>query len=295
MKNVDVEELPALVAAGKIKKEDAADCIWTDVYFHPSRYGLGKLSDDQKSDFLITMRTRFASLFDDYKNDSVWFRCYIRGCLNNTCRTWLRKEARKSTAEDCIIPYTELEEESLRIAYQNQEQEFKLTQTPDKFNATIPVKGHKRKMAEKTALVLLLKSCCECDDTIITNVSSYTGYDKKELVEKIDRLRSSVACKALKRSTIIRRRDNAFYYHRKYFLELQKINKGTHYFEHLKKRYILQTESWKRQNELLRHRFQLSPSSTVIGKELGIPSRQVCFCISHIRKTQATIFEQKQK
>src|SRR5574344_1228595 len=137
-------------------------------------------------------------------------------------------------------------------------------------------------MAQKTARILLLKSCCECDDTIISNVSSFTGYSKEELLEKIERLRSTIICKELKRATIIRRRNNAFFYHRKYFIEMQKINKGTHYYEHIKKRYILQTASWKRQNELLSHRFQLSPSSIVIGKELGIPPRQVCFCISHV-------------
>ena len=161
---------------------------------------------------------------------------------------------------------------------------------PEVFRKTLWRKKE-REMAEKAALILTLKSCHELNEEIVKNVSKFIHIDKTELQRQIDKLKEKSDYKAEQREIIIRRRDNAFFYHRKYLIELQKLRKGSSTFERVQKKYQQQTENWIKQNKLLSHRFVLSPSNVEIAKELGMQPRQVCFYISHIKRKREIFCE----
>lgn len=291
MKQIDIESLPRLVAEGSITKHEGANQIWTDVYINPSHYGLGLLSADQKSDFLMLMHTKFEYLFDTYNPEGVKFHSYIRGFLRNSLLSFLREKTKLTAAEESIMPFCEMECEIHTSQIPQEKTDLLIASPPDPFKVVSPKCVIRKKIAQKTALILLLKSCCEADDDIISKVSIFTHFDKKEIIKKIERLRSQIAAKEEQRNKIIKRRDNAFFYHRKYFLELKNSNPNTECFRNLERRYKKQTESWKRQNTLLSRRFLLRPSNLLIAKELDLGERQIGFYISHADRTTSLFYK----
>jgi DNA-directed RNA polymerase specialized sigma subunit len=294
MKEVDIEALPGLVKQGQMTKEEGARQIWIDIYFNPKRYGLGQFSEDRKSDFLISLRTRFERLFDEYKPHCAKFRTYIRGCIANSMISWYRKEGRITTAQDSLTSCMEIDFENKQYHYCMTESEQSIMEQSEKeYHRVIDFKGIKRRIAEKTYLILLLKSCYEENDAITSKISEYTGIKKDILSEKLCRLRKSVEHKAVKRERLIQRRDNAFYFHRKYCLELIKLNSKTIYYKLLKDRYQSQTLRWKKQNSLLSCRYLPEPSNKQIADELNMTERQVCFYISHAERVNPSSCEKR--
>lgn len=289
MKNIDIEKLPRLVEEGKLSKTEAKDIIWTDIYLYPQKYGLS-MEKDEKSDFLLYLQERLAGIFDDFEQGKILFRTYVWGFLRNTQQTWKRMMRKQFSEQESI-------RKSMNSTYEEECGDFyekvfepETDEMPEVFRKTLWRKKE-REMAEKAALILTLKSCHELNEEIVKNVSKFIHIDKTELQRQIDKLKEKSDYKAEQREIIIRRRDNAFFYHRKYLIELQKLRKGSSTFERVQKKYQQQTENWIKQNKLLSHRFVLSPSNVEIAKELGMQPRQVCFYISHIKRKREIFCE----
>ena len=275
-----IESLPQLVAEGKLTKREAAKIIWEDMYLYPMKYGLS-LRNDAKSEFLLYLQERIDSIFDDYEPGKILFRTYIWGLVKQTYQTWKRKRRKEYADEESI-------KKSLTSIYddiigKHYEQEIKSMDDDDE-EVKEQWKRKEREMTEKAALILALKSCYDIDEKLVESVSKFSHINKSTLFEKIEKMKEKSEHKIRRRNAIIRSRDNAFYYHRKYRIELSKLKEGTSSFERVQKKYQQQTERWIRQNNLLAHRYILSPSNVDVAGELGMKPRQVCFYINHIRK-----------
>lgn len=284
-----IEQLPLLVAEKKISKKEAADIIWKEIYLAPPKFGL-QLSEDKKSDFLLFLRERMETLFDEFIPGKIKFRTFIWGLARNTYSTWRRKM--KIAREN-----EETTQKTFRTAYEDicssyYEQEFMSACAPESEDIKEEWKKKEREIAEKATLILALKTCHEINEELVESVSKFTHIEKQELMDKIDKLKEKSIYKKQRRDQIIRRRDNAFYYHRKYLVELSKLKKGSSSFARVEKKYQQQTERWKRQNQLLAHRFVLAPTNSDIADELGMKPRQVCFYINHIKRKKASFREQ---
>ncbi|MBQ7159690.1 MAG: hypothetical protein IJS09_09785 [Treponema sp.] len=271
-----------------MSKKEATNIIWEDIYLNPKKYGL-LLHGDQKSDFLLYLQERMESLFDEYQPGKILFRTFIWGLVKHTFLTWRRKikklyENEEATRKSLMSLYNEMCD-----AYCEPDQEI-ISENSDE---NIKEDWHKkeREMAEKATLILALKSCYDIDEKLIDSVSRFTHIKKERLFEKIDKMKEKSEHKISRRNAIIRSRDNAFYFHRKYLIELSKLKQGTSTFERVQKKYQQQTNRWIRQNQLLTHRFVLSPSNVDIADELGMKPRQVCFYINHIRQRRTHFHE----
>ncbi len=283
----NIEDIPLRVAQGKMTRAEAANIIWTDIYLYPGKYGL-TLTEDQKSDFLLYLRARLEGIFDDFEINKTKFRTYIWGLAKNTYLSWIRSV--KKTEDD---EYTIRKSFNALYEFANNEC-YRLEETLCAEPNVIREhwKKKEREMAEKGTLILALKSCYDIDEQLVDSVSKFTHIKKEKLFEKIEKMRQKSEYKISRRDEIIRSRDNAFYFHRKYLLELSKLKKGTSSFERVQKKYRQQTERWIRQNRVLSHRFVLAPSNVDIAKELGLKPRQVCFYIDHIKRRRAYFREQ---
>ena len=276
----NIEAIPLRVAEGTMTKAEAADIIWADIYLYPGKYGLS-LTEDQKSDFLIYLRARLEGVFADFKIEKSKFRTYVWGLVKNTYQSWIRMARKKRDDE-----YTT--RKSLKSIYDVANDEYynmeeKLCAEPGE-GLRGNWKKKEREMAEKAALILALKSCYDIDEALLESVSKFTRIKKEKLFEQIEKMKKKSEHKISRRDEIIRSRDNAFYFHRKYLIELSRLKEGTSSFERVQKKYRQQTDRWVRQNKVLSHRFVLAPSNVDIADELGMKPRQVCFYIDHIRK-----------
>ncbi|WP_191013664.1 hypothetical protein [Treponema zioleckii] len=115
----------------------------------------------------------------------------------------------------------------------------------------------------------------------------------EELEEKIANLNKATVEKSDRRDLLIARRNKAFYNQKKYFIKMQKEDCDSQTYEELKKKYEMQSEIWKKQNERLNKKFVLSPTNTKIAEELGIDRRKIYFCINHTKSEEYLEFFKK--
>lgn len=277
MAHIDIERIPALVAEKAMSKKEGAYRIWEEIYCDPSKYGLALMDDDEKSDFLLSQLEKFERAITDFVPQKAKFSTYLHGWLKIAYFTW-RKKQFSNIVEEAIT------RTALETLYDEETHKYEtIGKAADGEKPVILARASmtpkQRSLAKITALVLTLKHCHDVDGTILKNVSRFMDIDEAELESLVRTLSKQSDHKIAQRAHIIRRRDNAFFYHRKYLDEMSRLQEGTARFEKVQQKYQKQTENWIRQNKLLAHRFVLSPTNESIAKEIGIKPRRVSFYI----------------
>ncbi|MCR4822781.1 MAG: hypothetical protein K5873_07910 [Treponema sp.] len=292
MKNINIEELPEAVSKGILKKKEAALKIWVEIYMNPNYYGLSQFNEDQKSDFLLTMQETFEKLFEKYVPGNISFKSYICGCLSNYKQSFIRNRLTKEAEEKSINTFlkSKIEEDCEKYSsFQNENDSVEKSKLKNFDELTGKMNGKKKrrtkKIMELTALVLLLKACRDIDDKEVSAVSEYTGIDKSLLYEKIEMLKENMTEKEERNESLIKRRNNAYFFHRKYMQEMLASTSTERRLEMLLKKYESQTKKWKEKNEELSVR-SYTPSNEEVAKAIGIKPRTVSFYINHAKKRE---------
>jgi len=141
----------------------------------------------------------------------------------------------------------------------------------------------------KTALILALKSSYYIPAERIDIVSSYCSLNSAELHRIIIELNSLLYSKISRRNLIIERRNNAYYFHRKYAAQLKYGSRDKLQASAVSEKYARQTENWKRKNALLQNsRYRVCPTNKMIADLLGICERQVSYYINRAKELKDT-------
>ena len=289
----NIEALPDMVMSGEITRKEAARIIWEDVYMNPMRYGLIYFSEDQKSDFLLSIQDCFESLFEKFNPGQVTFRTFIAGCIAIQKNSFLRNQMRRENERRSIDTFlrTKTEEDCKKYAEIELPKPSKLEIShdfPKNFDDVIgqDTGSHekkRRRVAELTALVLMMKACKDIDDDMVSAVSDFTQVDKTLLYDKIQELKQGMSEKSETYKTLVRRRNNAFFFHRKYMQEMLSPSTTERQQQILRKKYEGQTKRWKKKNESLSAHSE-TPSNEEIARTIGIKPRMVSFYINHARQ-----------
>lgn len=294
-----IEELPNKVKSGEITKEQAARIIWTDIYMHPFDYGLLCFTEDQRSDFLLSIQKTFESLFEKFNQGQVSFKTFITGCLINQKNSFLRQQLKREHERRTLDTFLRSKGEEDTEKYANEvvsEYESVAKREYEKSSASENVKDFEavvaqevdtyekkhQRIAELTALVLTMKACKDVDDDTISAVSDFTQIDKNLLYDKIQDLKQKMTQKNESYQTLVRRRNNAFYFHRKYMQEMASLTSTQKQIDELKKKYEGQTKKWQQKNQFLAS-VSDTPSNEEIAKSIGIKPRMVSFYINHAK------------
>ncbi|MBB5225372.1 hypothetical protein DYE50_04100 [Treponema ruminis] len=291
MQKIKIEKLPEAVKDKVISKEEAAKIIWEDIYTRPHQYGLSYFSEDQKSDLLLGIHKKFENLFDKFVPGSVPFKSYLIGFIAKYKAHFLRLQAINCLEKKCISTYLIANEEvesqkySVEAEYESDfpetEQNRTLTDITEQKGLTQEEKN--KKIADLTTLVLLMKACKDIDDDSIKSVSSFTGVDKSLLYNKIEELKSSMERKSELYQLRIKRRNNSYFFHRKYLQAMISPIYKENGRQSLRERYEKQTKKWHKYNTNLSVHSN-TPSNEEIARVLGIKPRMVSFYINHVRK-----------
>lgn len=291
MKKVRINDLPKAIAEKQLSKKEGVNIIWIELYTHPIKYGLVHFSEDQKSDFLLGMHKIFERLFDKFIPGTLTFQAYLMGCVSNYKMSFLRRQAERETKRKTLNAYllSEFEEKEQKYNIELPEDDENLpratktlAEIAEKQKGTSAEKRCQR-VAELTALVLMMKACKDIDDDTINSVSKFTGVDKALLLEKVQELKESMQKKEEHSQELISKRNNAFYFHRKYMQEMLSPSSDGSRLETLRSRYEKQTRKWKIHNETLSLRAS-TPSNEEIARILGLKPRTVSFYINHAKK-----------
>ena len=291
MKIIDIEKLPDAVNGRKISKKQGADIIWEDIYMKPQHYGLLSMNEDQRSDFLLEIHENFEKLFDKFTPGLSPFRAFISGCVAQYKMAFLRKQGEEKYARENLML-------QLKGSFDSETEKYNITVADDKGCSVDLQKSFSdiaeqetgnsmrrdRRIAELTALILALKACNEIDDSTINNVCSFTGIKRELFQEAIQSLKQTSSKRNYNFNRLIKKRNNSYFFHRKYLHEMLTSSPNGIRHESLRKRYETQTERWKKLNmELTCH--NNSPSNKDIAGIIGIKTRTVSFYINHARSS----------
>lgn len=279
MQSYNVNDLPALVKNGKLSKAEAASYLWGKIYQEPGLFGLSNFTEDQKSDFLLHYHKNFERVFETYQEGKIKFFYYLKRNLELQKTTWLRKLENNYIKDQLNIDYYSSEDfcmtkdspEELTLKRYNMQETEKLT-----FSLQNRSRTQKQKLITKyIVLILLLKSCNTVNDEMLSNVSKFTGLPFETLLKMLDRIKLTTEKKLKARDHLLKRRDDAFYFHRKYTASLKKAIPGTKTYNVLLHQYQSKTRLWKNHNLMLQKRYKNTPTNEAIAKELGIPARLI--------------------
>lgn len=295
MQNLDIEDVPEAVKSKKITMKEAVDFIWADAYTNPGKYGMYYLSEDSKSDLLLEMYGQFDKILERFNPRASSFRTYITSCIILQKRNHLRRQEAGRNARDCLSSYltrffensysTSEEDSREKAESKSESQSFPFRTFSDiREGGKGSNKKRSQKIAELTLLILLMKACRDADDQLIETVCDFTGISKALIYEKLQELKESYDKKRdSSYQMLLEKRNNAFYFHRKYMYEMINGIASKQKFLKLQKRYQAHTRQWKINNQKLAVR-STSPSNEEIAKILGLKPRTVSYYISHIQE-----------
>lgn len=303
MKTFNLEDLPQAVADKVLSKQEAANIIWAELYTKPGKYGLGLLDEDEKSDLLLYMRRYFETIFDHFIPGTVQFKTYVIGCVLNYRSNFKRFMKTKQQDQECLESFLmmNLSDSYMMFSPENNVQESPSSgkgteDKEDKNEKTFEQirnqesTNHSQKMkkiAKLTAIILLLKACNDISDEQIDSVSEFTGVSRDLLHEAVMKMKKQTEKKTFIYSKLVEKRNNAFFFHRKYMYDMMVKESpaepdGT---EKLREKYELQTKKWENHNKKLSVR-SVSPSNKEIGKLLDLKTRTVSYYINHVRNEE---------
>ena len=290
MKKIELEKLPQAVKRNEISKKEAARLIWEEVYMKPAQFGLMYFTEDQKSELLLEIHHNFEKIFDKFIPGTVPFRSFLIGCISKYKKHFLKNQTDKWLEKKTMKAYLidKFDEEGTKYEISTQYEEEAVSEQEKKTFSDITeqeVNTHEqrnKRIAEITALILLMKACKDIDDETIESVCKFTGIDKSLVYIKIQELKESMSRKDEISEKLIQRRNNAYFYHRKYMQKMTASICPEARIEKLKKCYENQTKKWGLQNKNLMLR-SISPSNEEVAKALGIRPRMVSFYINHVK------------
>ena len=285
-----IDELPNLVKAGMISRTEAVKHITENIHREPYRFGLMGFDEDFKSEIILTFLQKGGQIFERFDENCGAFRSYLYAFVQGLILTRKRDELRRFIADNTIKSFSYSE------AVERLQNDTVLT-VAEKAVSYAPVSNTKiwktltrrckpkNASDAKTALILALKSSYYISASSVDDVCSYCKLQSAELQRLIAELNSLLYSRIERRNTIIRRRDNAYYFHRKYYIQMKMCDKEKTDMERLLKKYHKQTESWEHKNKELRQsRWRVCPTNKMIAKILGICERQVSHYITRAQK-----------
>ncbi|MGI5096066.1 hypothetical protein IZU27_06980 [Treponema socranskii] len=285
-----IDDLPSLVQTGAISKEEAVKKIAEYIYREPYRFGLMGFDEDFKSEIILTFLQKGGQVFDRFDENCGAFRSYLYAFVQGLILTQKREEIRRFVADNTIKTFSPSEiaehlqdEGSLTVA---EKAAGYAPVSNTKIWKALPKRCKAKNASDaKTALILALKSSYYIPASSVDKVCSYCKLQSAELERLIAELNSLLYSRIERRNMIIRRRDNAYYFHRKYYMQIKMCDKEKTDMERLLKKYRKQTESWKHKNrELQQSRWRVCPTNKMIANILGICERQVSHYITRAQK-----------
>ena len=282
MKQSDIESIPTLVREKKLSCREGAEKIWVEVYTHPYTYSLATMDEDERSEFLLYLSNKFQNLFASYDPQKMPFKNYIKGYLKNYLKTWRRKKTKKFAEQhsaDSFFTNFSYENISTAPLPVPEVQSTRTNETPN-FTKT------RKRIAELSTLVLVLKACKDVDDDMIEKVSDFTGVDRNLIDEKIADLKEKLERRYRRMELLVKKRNNAFFYHRKYSVELTQLDENSDKFGEITLRKEMQTKKWMQQNEKILCVKQVAPSNADIAKVLGLKPRTISYYINRMKNEE---------
>lgn len=289
MQKTNVNLVPGLLKTGNISQQQARNLIWEELFNFPFKYGMGSLTSDQKSEFLLWLSERFTAFIKNYQENTIPFEYFLNICVQKYQKNWLKKQSHYYSGENCFtdqfcMEYEQKEQDNqCEIGHLLNDNE-KRSVLKQKINTA---KNKQKKIIQDYIHIYACKACNELDVQTIDNISEVLEMDFEKFKKQIEDLKLATRQKVIRRKEMISRRDRAFFFHKRALYELGKFENGSGIYKKTLDKYNFQTKNWQNLNEQLRKRFKMSPTSLDIALNTGINARKISFYLCHKKKKKA--------
>lgn len=282
-----IEDIPVLVSSGKITLQDGVGCIAEEIFLCPFRFRLQNYDEDFRSDIVETFLEKGHLVLERYKPSVGEFRPYLFAFVQGLILTKRRDTARHQISELSVNQYfsgsTQLIN-STSVSSSDFPDELPVGNTVSSGSRLWNLLRRGPQYAStpdaKTALILALKSSFYIPSDTIDHISSLCGIDSEEMHSLVDRLNIGLDHRAFMRKKLISKRDDAYYFHRRYLLQMKYGNVDHTDMKAVYRKYVRQTKIWKNRNfDLSKCKFRVCPTNKTIAEILGICERQVSYYI----------------
>ena len=285
----------------KISADKAKNMLIQVIYENPAYFSMQSLNMDTIHSFLLWAQKRFYIIVSKYNpkkgNFSTYCKVSVQMCLRSYLKTVAKDSAKENSIEELAQEeyYYQYNKQNDFISFESNTEETALSSaTGIEYFTNIYLRGtgHHRTYQETVenlrkaaCLILALKSCCYVDADIIRKVSKVTNLSETEISSLMEKTKIKVSCKIRKRNSCIESRNAAFFYHKRYFFESQRIVNDTCLSRQIKYRYENQTRLWKKRNELLRKKtYKAVPSNTELAQILNVSDRRIAYILKSAQR-----------
>lgn len=284
MKNY-IDELPEKIRNGSLTEQQAVNATAVWIHKNPGLYGLSRFDEDFRSDvitsFLITGYIAFRKYRAECGTFSGYLFSFVTGIILTSKRNRLNSyfsetsfyQLEKNTYEDTqdmyavfepSVPYTVFRRTGKRI-----------------FTITDFCRNRSTSQKAKIALVLALKASYFISDEHIKRLCDMCRLDKERILSTVEKLKFTLIPRVEVHTKLIQSRDNAFFFHRKYYLQLRFCDRNKIDYKKLYRKYQKHTAAWKIKNSILQNSgYHICPTNSTIAHLLGISERQISYYIS---------------
>ncbi len=289
----ELKTLPELIATGKITSKQAIDEIGGFINQNYPVFGLNKYDEDFRSDIILMFFEKANRILETYNDKTSDFFTYLYSTISSLINSRRKKLAIQSLKEN--IDYHEginMNEEKVYFykntnSYGQDLREVPFAYKPQNIDA---LKKMFRELAnencDKKILVLAIKSCFYITDEQVQKVCKIYNLKEKDLYDAIQYCKNTLEEKSEKRIKIQERRNYAYYHHKKYDSQLEKIKDSERETDFLRKNNILEKEkkhykTWQKLNKKFSDGFLfLRPTNKTVADLLGICERQISYYIN---------------
>lgn len=298
METNDANKLPEEFLNGEMSINDSVKKIGSFIAKNYRIFNLQKYDEDFRSEIIISFLENGEKFLKTYNPDLGDFFSFLYCYINSIITTKLRTLSQKVLKDTLTISegINNIEE----ITYKYSKINHHLLEIPKvpyayKTANVEELKEIFKKLrdenSDKKILVLAMKSSFYLSDNQIEKISKMYDIDVEDFYRVIQFFRENLLSKSEKKIKAQQRRNFAYYHHKRYELQLEKISEGNtennmSYLTHnIKKKKLKHEKNWEKMNKKLDTGFlYLRPTSKLIADILGICERQVTYYINCAKK-----------
>lgn len=302
----EVEEIAVKVREGKMTAQEGGRALMASVFLNKGFFGLSALGEDELMDFLEFELKSFERIFSIYDPTKASFTSFLYGNITRNLSNWRRKKYIHKFVDQTLVlseisSYPEKENQ-----FENDEAKERLEEESEsntqykiyrqiqgnlqsKKYSDMEVTNHHRKLSKeakfydlrrKAILILAVKSCCDMNESAIKKASILTSIPEETLKDYCSQAKKSLGKKIKRRQNEIELRDKAYFYHKRYQLELENAQNDSHWYDSIAGKYDRKTMQWQAKNNLLKKKeYTLSPTNRSVSKIIGMNERQVSYIL----------------
>lgn len=276
---------------GLISPKAFKNRILEHVFLSKVPWGLGKMDEDDFSEFLISLKGKLDRIIANYNPDLSDFTTYLSNAVRAQASWWSQKKSDKRAVYACCE--TLVNEEADTVAEDEKIGGAGCDPSPDaeraveRLAALIEKSSPKGASGQRVASsrryleevkdllwVLSLKACNDMSDPLARRIISVLGCSEEEFYEKQRQARESMAKKTERALLYQTRRNRAYLARRQAMLRLKNFQRGDSDAERDAELYKAYDKRWRESNEKVSSQ-KMKPSNLAVGRILRMSPRRV--------------------